>query len=49
MSNVFLSSTQPGRIDEHEWSAELDCYPVFDAAFTIWKYVRNYDPTQEAE
>ena len=51
VGNVFLSSTELGRIDEHWWT-DAETAKLMDgfyAARTIWKLVKGYDPTQEAE
>ena len=46
LANVFISSTEPGRIEWHEWSPKelTNAWSAFRACFTLWKWSNNYDP-----
>ena len=44
--NVFISTTEPGRVeatwyDHEQLERELE---AFDAALTLWRHLRNFDP-----
>lgn len=47
-ANLFVSRTHPGKVASHVWK-EKDVeagWAVFEAALTVWKRLRNYDPSQ---
>ena len=50
-ANIFVSRTHPGKVASHVWK-EKDIatgWQVFEAALTVWKRLRNYDPSQMNE
>lgn len=47
-ANIFISRTHPGKVASHVWK-EKDVeagWRVFASALSVWKCLRNYDPTQ---
>ena len=44
--NLFISTTEPGRVDAtwYDHAQLQDGLEAFDAALTLWRYVRGYDP-----
>lgn len=50
-ANVFLSTTEPGRLDAcwYTHSQLVEAYRFFRAAMTVWTYLNNYDPTENHE
>lgn len=50
-ANLFVSRTHPGKVKGHVWS-EKDIaagWDVFDAALTVWKRLRKFDPSFSTE
>jgi hypothetical protein len=47
--NVFLSSTEPGRLEVVEWTDQRDnLFDGFLKTLDLWKWLKNYDPVAEA-
>lgn len=46
---VFISRTHPGAVASHVWSADemYQGWRVFSAALTLWKRIKNFDPSFE--
>jgi len=46
-ANIFVSRTHPGRVASHVWKqTEIDeGWGVFEAALTVWKRLRKFDPS----
>ncbi len=43
--NVILSTTEPGRIEVVDWTDKRDAlWEAFQAAFTLWRFLKGYDP-----
>lgn len=43
--NVFLSSTEPGRLEVIEWTDQRErLFDGFLKALALWKWLKNYDP-----
>jgi hypothetical protein len=44
--NVYVSTTQPGRVDVVEYSPETlhKSFEAFEACCQLWRYVNDYDP-----
>lgn len=45
-ANIFVSRTHPGKVASHVWSEDdvARGLQVFQAAFSLWKAMRGYDP-----
>jgi hypothetical protein len=50
-ANVFVSRTHPGKVASHVWKlAEVQQgWAVFEAALTVWKRLKGFDPSFSAE
>jgi len=46
--NIYISSTEPGRMEVFEHENIVDDYKAFKAAAHLWRYLNNYDPRQAA-
>ena len=43
--NVIISTTEPGRIEVVDWTDKRDeLWEAFQAAFTLWRFLKGYDP-----
>jgi hypothetical protein len=42
--NIYISTTEPGRVEVYEHPDSLDYWRQFKAAATIWRGMKNYDP-----
>ena len=48
LKEIVISTTEPGRIEVVDWTDQKDkLLEAFRACFTLWKLVKNYDPTGE--
>ena len=46
IKNIVISTTEPGRIEVVDWTDQKDkLLEAFRACFTLWKLVKNYDPS----
>lgn len=50
-ANIFVSRTEPGTAFAHKWSAEEveDGWQVFAAALEVWKRLKRFDPSFQAQ
>jgi hypothetical protein len=49
-ANIFASRSHPGKVASHVWKQASidDGWAVFDAALTVWKRLKKYDPAAVA-
>lgn len=47
-ANVYISTTEPGRVEVHKHTDLGDLYGDFLAAARLWRAVKQYDPRQAA-
>jgi hypothetical protein len=50
-ANLFVSRTHPGKVASHVWKREQvdQGWRVFDAALTVWKHLKQFDPSFMSE
>jgi hypothetical protein len=45
MVSVVVDSAEPGPVHVRDWGTSKNFFEVFMAAYEVWKYTKDYDPT----
>jgi hypothetical protein len=49
IANVYISTTEPGRVEVVKHENPITHYKAFLACCRLWRYQKNYDPRQKPE